>query len=423
LRFNAQEKLLMKYWLILVVVVISGCSFAKQIKQKVDAVRQQVQTIDQRGSVSGKVVNRSGRSGPILATLLKSEDGLVRWIDDYPVSGNGAYKFFGIPGSYTVGAFVDANRDGEYQTSEPATYLGENQKLPSFFELRANKKNSLQTLVIKNTLAPKLSARIVYDTNQALKASGRVVSLRDRMFSRENAQLGMWQPLDFTERVGGGLFLLREYRQHRIPVIFVHGITGTPVDWMAPIRALDLNRFQPVVFYYASGLPLDVVSEFLLKAVNKLQSRHRFPEFYVAAHSMGGLITRSFVKKYLDGGNPARIGLVMTANSPMQGLKSAKNGVNYFPIVIPAWRDVAYQSEFVKSLHDWSWPTDIPYHLVFSHLPGETGDGVVELESQIPRSLQQEATGVYGFQAEHTGLLREQEFVTLFNELMTDSLK
>jgi len=423
LRFNSQEKLLMKYWLILVVIGISGCSFAKQLKQKVDAVRQQVQTIDQRGSIAGKVVNRSGRSGPILASLLKREDGFVRWIDAYPVSGNDAYKFFGIPGSYTVGAFVDANRDGEYQTSEPATYLGEDQKLPTFFELRADKKNSLQTLVIKNTLAPELSARIVYDTNQALQASGRVVSLRDRMFSRENARLGMWQPLDFTERVGGGLFLLKEYRQNRIPVIFVHGITGTPVDWKKPIRALDPKRFQPLVFYYASGLPLDAVSEFLLKTVNKLQSRHRFPEFYVAAHSMGGLVTRSFVKKYVDGGNPARIGLVMTANSPMQGLKSAQTGVNYFPIVIPAWRDVAYQSEFVKSLHDWSWPTDIPYHLVFSYLPGEKGDGVVELESQIPRSLQQEASGVYGFQAEHTELLRKRDFVTLFNKLMTDSLK
>ncbi|MCP4390343.1 MAG: DUF1416 domain-containing protein, partial [Gammaproteobacteria bacterium] len=143
---------------------------------------QQVDAIDQRGSVSGKVVNRSGREGPILANLLKSDDDFIRWIDDYQVSANGAYRFFGIPGSYTVGAFVDVNRDGEYQTSEPATYLGEKKNRPSTFKLRENKKVNLQTLVVKNTLAPNLSSGIVYDANKALNNIGRVVSLRDRRF-------------------------------------------------------------------------------------------------------------------------------------------------------------------------------------------------------------------------------------------------
>lgn len=413
----------MKYWIVLVAIFVSGCSVIKQVKQKVVDVKQQVETIDQHGSVSGKVVNRSGRDGPILANLLKSEDGFIHWIDDYQVSANGTYRFFSIPGSYTVGAFVDVNRDGEYQTSEPATYLGEKQNRPSLFKLRENKKVNLQTLVVKNTVASDLSSGIVYDANKALKNIGRVVSLRDRRFSRDNAQLGMWQPLKFSKQVGGGLFLLNKYRRERIPVIFVHGINGTPLDWEASIKALDRDRFQPIVFHYASGLPLDVVSEFLLKAINKLQSQHRFPEFYIAAHSMGGLVTRSLVKKYQASGNPVRIGLVMTVNSPMNGLKSAQTGVNYFPIVVPAWRDVAYKSKFVRELHAWRWPQDIPYHLVFSYLPDEAGDGVVELDSQIPRSLQKEASAVYGFRGGHAGVLRDGEFVAEFNDILANSLK
>lgn len=413
----------MKYGIILLAIIVSGCSVIKQVKQKVEDVKQQVETIDQSASVSGKVVNRSGRDGPILANLLKSEDGFVRWVDEYPVSANGAYRFFATPGSYTIGAYVDVNRDGKYQASEPATYLGEQQSRPSLFELRASKNKIIQTLVIKNALASSLSSGIVYDPNKALENIGRVVSLRDRMFSRDNALLGMWEPLKFTQQVGGGLFLLKKYRQDRIPVIFVHGINGTPQDWKAPIRGLDLDRFQPVVFYYASGLPLDVVSEFLLKAINKLQSQQRFTEFYVAAHSMGGLVTRSFVKKYVASENHAKIGMVMTVNSPMKGLKSARNGVSYFPIVVPAWRDVAYKSEFVHELLAWPWPQDIPYHLVFSYLPDEAGDGVVELDSQIPRSLQREASAIYGFRSGHAEVLRDDEFVAEFNRILANSLK
>jgi len=406
----------MRYLLILAVFICSGCTVIQEVKQ-------QIETIDQRASISGKVVNQSGQIGPILATLLKSDGNFVRWIDEYQVSANGAYKFFTQPGNYTVGAFVDLNDDGQYQANEPATYLGENKNLPSMFTLRAHKNKNLQTLVINRSLTPKGSSRIVFDTRKALKNIGRVVSLRDRMFSRDNAVLGLFRPLDFAEQVGGSLFLLRKYRQGRIPVIFVHGINGSPTDWKAPIKALDLNKFQPFVFYYASGLPLDVVSEFLLQAINKLQSRHRFPEFYIAAHSMGGLVTRSFVKKYVASENPARIGLVMTVNSPMKGLKSAQTGVKYFPIVVPAWRDVAYESKFVRDLQAWSWPGNIPYHLVFAYLPDEAGDGVVELESQIPRSQQKEATGIYGFQGGHAELLNDREFVTEFNEILSNILE
>ena len=406
----------MKYLLILAVFIFSGCSVIQEVKQ-------QVEKIDQRASISGKVVNQSGQKGPILATLLKSDGNFVRWIDEYQVSANGTYKFFTQPGNYTVGAFVDLNDDGQYQANEPATYLGENKSLPSMFTLRAHKNKKLQALVIKKTLALKGSSRIVFDTRKALKNIGRVVSLRDSMFSGDNAVLGLFRPLDFAEQVGGGLFLLRKYRQGRIPVIFVHGINGSPTDWKAPIKALDLDKFQPFVFYYASGLPLDMVSEFLLQAINKLQSRHRFPEFYIAAHSMGGLVTRSFVKKYVASENTARIGLVMTVNSPMKGLKSAQTGVKYFPIVVPAWRDVAYKSKFVRQLQAWPWPGNIPYHLVFAYLPDEAGDGVVELESQIPRSLQKEATGLYGFEGGHADLLRDKEFVAEFNEILSNSLK
>ncbi|MDH3763153.1 MAG: hypothetical protein OEU50_19435, partial [Gammaproteobacteria bacterium] len=97
--------------------------------------------------------------------------------------------------------------------------------------------------------------------------------------------------------------------------------------------------------------------------------------------------------------------------------------VSYFPIVVPAWRDVAYKSDFVRELQAWPWPRDIPYHLVFSYLSDEAGDGVVELDSQIPRALQREASAIYGFNGGHSEVLRDREFVTEFNAILANSLK
>lgn len=406
----------MRYLLILVLLALSGCSFINNINRQVDIV-------DRRASLSGTVINQSGRDGPIRAILLQSDGRVIRWMNEYHVSANGAYKFFAVPGNYNVAAFVDLNRDGDYQANEPATYLGEKQKIPSTVSLLENQDQQLENLVINNRLTPRVSTQVVYQTPKALDNIGRVVSLEDRMFSRENASLGLWQPFDFAQQVGGGMFLLDDFHKGKIPVVFVHGLSGTPTDWEEPIKALDRDRFQPLLFHFPSGLPVELTSEFFLRAINELQSRHQFPEFYVAAHSMGGLVTRAFVKRYVASGNQARIGLVMTVNSPMKGMKSAQFGVKFFPIVIPAWRDVAYESEFVARLLAWPWPRDIPYHLVFSHLPGKDGDGVVNLESQIPRSLQKDATAMHGFQGGHAKLLRDPEFVVEFKDILSNSLQ
>jgi hypothetical protein len=104
----------------------------------------------------------------------------------------------------------------------------------------------------------------------------------------------------------------------------------------------------------------------------------------------------------------------------MGGLASASMGVKYSPIVLPCWRDVAVGSDFLKDLHAWSWPQEIPYHLVFSYVSGDSGDGVVPLESQIPPHLQDEAVRMYGFNHDHVGTLDDPRFLALFNQILHD---
>ena len=411
-----------KYAFVAGALLMAGCSAVQEITEQVEEFKEQVKAIEDTTTVSGRVDNRSGQNGPIVAALLKQDGNFVRVLNEYQVSGNGTYKFFTAPGTYTVSAFVDINKDGAFQDGEPATYLGESRGQLIEFELTKGRDMQLRPLVIEKALQQRVSSRIVYDTEKALENIGRVVKLGDPMFSRGYAEMGLWKPFDFSQEVGGGMFLLSKYRKGRIPLVFVHGIKGTPAEWKYIIKALDRKKFQPVLLHYPSGLPLDIVSEFMLKAINKLQNKYGFDEFYIAAHSMGGLVTRSFVKKYLAADNPARIGMVVTINSPMMGIESAVTGVKYMPIVVPVWRDVAFDSPFIRALHEWPWPPDIPYHLVFSYLEDEAGDGVASLQSQIPRSLQKETSGMYGFEAEHAGLLKKRYFSREFNDILRQNL-
>jgi pimeloyl-ACP methyl ester carboxylesterase len=232
----------------------------------------------------------------------------------------------------------------------------------------------------------------------------------------------MWKPVEFLTRVGGGLLFLQPYQAIKIPVLFIHGINGGPTDWEAAIRQLDRTRFQPWVLYYPSGLRLDMISDYLAAALSRLHDEYDFNRLLVVAHSMGGLVTRSFVRKYLDR-YPDQAGvirLVMTVNSPMAGMKSAASGVNNSPLVVPAWRDVAENSDFLLDLHAWAWPADIPYHLVFSYKTGGSDDGTVSLQSQIPLKLQVEAVRVYGFNDTHAGILNDPAFLELFHAILAD---
>jgi hypothetical protein len=250
-----------------------------------------------------------------------------------------------------------------------------------------------------------------------------VTTLDDPRFIRDNYKMGLWRPFDFLDVAEGGLFFLQEYEQGKVPVLFIHGVLGGPTDWRTAIESLDRERFQPWVFFYPSGLRLDMISDYLVEAVSRLQNKYSFERFNVAAHSMGGLVTRSFIKKYVAHapGNSSRLGLVMTVNSPMAGMGAAASGVKHSPIVVPSWRDVEPGSAFLQDIHAWNWPEGIPYHLVISYKDGKSGDGTVPLQSQVPLKLQSESTRMYVFNNDHVGTINDQDFLALFNGILKDN--
>lgn len=391
--------------------LLSSCSIKK--------IQTQVKAVESIGAIKGKVVVESAQKGVSTILLIKPEssDGVPQIIEQQIVSKSGDYLFKVIPGAYYLAAFVDINGDGTYQPNEHGKILGN----PTTINVDAQEEKHIDPLVISGLVVlPENHKIAVKHVVGIWENNGSVIALSDSCFNRDNYKMGLWQPLNFLDNNLGGLFFLQEYNPNKIPVLFIHGVMGGPTDWEGIINGLDKEHFQPWVVYYPTGLRLDIISEYLVEAVTRLQIKHGFSEYAIISHSMGGLISRSFVKKHieLDQNNIDKIRMVMSINSPMNGMKSAASGVKNSPIVVPSWRDLAPNSQFLNEINSWNWPHTIPFHLVVSYEDGDSGDGVVPLQSQCSPKLQSEATRMYIYNNNHVGTLHNPEFIKNINSIL-----
>ncbi len=389
-------------------LALGGCALVE--------IEEQTRIADNTGVITGKIKPPEKQTGNIIVGLYRNEKGFFILENHMMATPEGGYLFHLTPDTYYIAAFVDSNNDGKYQPDEYASYYGK----PTAVKVGAKQTVTLPVLYIKGKLAINHKYKSIDNTPLAVKNIGRVVSMHTPLFNEDNESMGLWKPVDFLEKIGGGLFLLQQYQDNRIPVLFIHGANGGANDWMKIVEKLDRTRFQPFLFYYPSGLRLDMVSDFLTRSVSQLQNSYGFRQLFIIAHSMGGLVARSFVMKYRKRYPHAAksIHLLVTINTPMKGMHSAANGVRNSPIVVPSWRDVATGSSFLQKLNAWQWPGEIPYYLVFSYESGKGGDGVVTLQSQIPLKLQSEAVRIYGFNASHAGILEKNVFIAKLNEIL-----
>lgn len=387
---------------------------------KIAAVKDQVTRIDNAGVLLGRVDTDEKFAGQVIAAVFeqRSESSIALY-RAVPVSSEGAFSAQVPPGNYLVAAFVDLNRDGRHQPDEPGAFHG----APTAVAVAAQGTERVSIRIDANS-RPTLTGVDVDRTPRIATATGTVVPLSDPRFDPANYPVGLWRPLDFLASQGAGLYFLQDYDPKRVPVIFVHGIGDGPRRWEPAIASLDSTKFQPWVLYYPSGLRLETISNFFAGAVHELRSRYGFDEFAVVAHSMGGLVTRSFVQRLVahDAQDAECLRLVITVNSPQGGLPSAASGVEYSPIVIPSWQDVAAGSEFLAKLDQRGWPASVPLHMVFSYDGDKNGDGTVPLPSQLPAVLQSEAVKLHGFQGTHVSTLADANFLGLMNRLLADSV-
>ena len=183
-----------------------------------------------------------------------------------------------------------------------------------------------------------------------MSVAGEVATLDAPRFDPEVGVTGMWQYYDFLLQTHPGIYFLQPYDPKKIPVLFVHGIGGTPRDFQYLIAVLDRDRFQPWVFYYPSGAGLDALAQLLEQLFVRLRVEYHFKEAVVVAHSMGGLVTRAFLLKDYEGNGADVVHTYVTIASPLGGMKSAGKGVERSPVVVHSWYGLAPHSAFLDGL-------------------------------------------------------------------------
>jgi pimeloyl-ACP methyl ester carboxylesterase len=339
------------------------------------------------------------------------------------------------PGCYGVGAFEDVNRDYRYHDEPIAAAVADPRRI---FELSAGeRKEGIDIVIPPEGRLPKAETPIALHIGQLKSRSpgeqlivsldevaveGEVADLGDPRFGPKNGRLGYFDVYTFLWQVGPGIYFLEPYAPSRVPVLFVHGALGHPQEFETLAEGLDRTRFQPWFFYYPSGARLDEVSEFLSQTVTRLQLRLGFDRLVVVAHSMGGLVARSFILKHHEEVRDDPVRLFVSISTPWAGMDSARMGVEDLPIVVPSWIDVATDSEFIRAMffEDPANPTSrrrlpdsVSHYLLFG-----VEDETVSLGSAIRWEALRDAEGRWPLPYGHGQILHSPEASTLLGEIL-----
>jgi pimeloyl-ACP methyl ester carboxylesterase len=402
-------------------------------------VRPQQEKLDSTCILTGSVSAARKDARPLVVVLFRQDEGGERgvtrgWhvVDHFALEQPGRWGFGTGPGRYALAAFEDRSRDLVYQPGEAYGSLGFDQPIACTEGARLT---DLVLAVPLSVAQPfphsldigKLQARKLEDQVRAtigqLTATGELAALSDARFSEANAESGLWRPFDFLVTARAGIYFLEPYDPRRVPVLFVHGVNGTPVDFEYLAGRIDRARFQPWVYYYPSGMHLDIIAGHLEQTMAKLQARYRFERYAVVAHSMGGLVSRGFLQKAAAHTAGGRVPLFVSLSTPWGGHRAAEIGVKKSPVVVRVWEDMAPGSEYQRGLYSKPLPSGMKHHLLFTFSRksasfGESDDQTVSVASQLLPQAQRDAFKLYGFDHTHMGVLRDPEVSQLLNELL-----
>ena len=419
---------MMRTLVLVCVLATASCMF-------IDA-REQQQRLAETCTISGTVTSAREEPGPIVVVLARlREDGGWRVADHFILEGAGRWSFVTDAGRYAVAAFDDRSRDLVYQPGEPYGTTGLEQPLACGPGAKLAAPAVAIPAKVREPFPQKLDIAALQKrtiegqaerTLGQLTVTGEVISLSDPRFSQPNAESGLWRPFDFLQNSWAGVYFLEPYDAKKVPVLFVHGINGTPASFDYLIEHLDRTRFQPWVYYYPSGLHLAGIANHLDETLAKVELRYRVSRMAVVAHSMGGLVSRGTLLRAAENKRPVSIPLYVTISTPWGGHKGAETGVKTAPVVVHVWRDMAPGSEYQKAVFAQSLPAGTRHHLLFTYNRksssfGESDDQSVTVASQLLPAAQRGAARVYGFDDSHVGVLRDPEVSKLLNELLAGS--
>lgn len=392
----------------IVALVSAGCSFS--------ALKEDLERIEELAhSFTGMVSTEGLESESIILVAFYDPQGkdIAGFQTKY---GPGPFEALLDPVPAYFFGFNDLNKDLIFQRDEPYGWAADGQAVGASGK---STENVDITISVDVSNQPPLPEQLVdepleehFDAHLSFSI-GTVSSLDNPWFSEEHAKKGLWEPYAFMEDGGTGIHFLEPYDPDRTPVLFVHGINGSPRNFAALIEQLDHSRYQAWVFSYPSGLKLAWLAKGLGGFLEVLHSTLQFDELHVVAHSMGGLVSRGTFNQCMMASDCSYFRTYTSISTPWNGVASAQSGVKWAPAVVPVWRDLDPTSEYVTTLFDTPLPDHVPYHLLFgfrqdSIFGSESSDGVIALTSQLRHSAQDQAVLVHGYDEDHVSILSNE---------------
>lgn len=317
-------------------------------------------------------------------------------------------------GDYEVLVFSDQNQNGFYESNE---VIGS-----SFLSL--SEKNYPAMVVTHHLVELGEYSTIDWQTKIAVEKTnvsqqslfypaGTIRDLDDPIFSREISTLGLYDPAAFFEYVPTAFHALEEDISYKIPVIFVNGIGGSPRDFEILVQQLDRSRFKPWFYYYPSGGDLDQMAELFhdIFLSGDTVTTSKYVPIVIVAHSMGGLVVREALN-LLDAERTELPAIeFISLATPFGGHPAASFGSDTSMMILPSWRDLNPDNEFIQNLYRRPLPGNVTHHLFYAFNNddaikfGDNSDGIVPLSSQLHARAQEQCSRQLGLDVTHTSIL------------------
>jgi len=368
--------------------------------------------METHGVIAGVLI-RPDDKAPVYLTLMDSDGVCV----DTLRFGSDHYALFApVEHAYCLMAFQDINNNGLFDQTEPAVSTCDATPLA----LSRNQRNLRidLTLSTDQQIPPQMAK--VCPVKEATPSKlrlivGDIADFNRPEFGPEFAHKGMWAPVDFLREAGIGIYFLEPYDPRKIPVLFINGAVGSPLDWRHFYQRMDTSRYQAWFYFYPSGLPLKRLTETLAGMTRNLHDRYSFNHMAVVAHSMGGLIGRGVL---LDPAIAQQdfVDVFVSFSAPWEGLDSAKIGIKYAPAAVPSWYDIATDSPYQQAIFKHKLPGNISYYLLFGYK-----DTAVPIKSLLFDPAQREAKRIFGYDEGHVSILASPQVIDDFFSILDEA--
>lgn len=328
-------------------------------------------------------------------------------------------------GDYKIVIFSDSNFNGRYESFEAIALEDisiDTQKYPAMvvtqLEIPLEAVESLDWGV--NITVEKMDV----SQHSLFFPAGTLRMLDDPVFSPEMSTLGLYDPAAFLNQNPTLFMALEEEYAFKIPVVFVHGIGGSAREFIPMLDNLDQTRFKAWFFHYPSGGDLNQMAQLfydIFLSNQNIPLKDTNP-MVIVAHSMGGLVVRESFN-LLPKDAPTDITFISLA-SPFNGHPSALDVDKSSGLILPSWRDLNPEGEFIQQLYRKPLAPNIKHQLFYAYSNdsafklGDNSDGVVPLSSQLHSSAQIESQRQYGLDVNHTSILTAENSISQITKVI-----